>query len=217
MIHFLLAILALITLSISLSLIISGVKKRVPSCYKIGGVLLAISILAVVCYFMNWSIPMIVIFGLAGTVLTHIGSSAENYPESLDVGILECFLGIMLYVASFYYWYQSGWYLSLAICSWLISCIYLINIMQAEKGVIPKISIILSIIFAAFTVFVWYMHNLNGIVIFMSGCIGSLLLNIVWNSSVVKKWQGLTRIIWSYEFHNSFLNNVSYFYFIIHS
>ena len=187
MIHFLLAILALIALSISLVLIVSGVKKRVPSCYKIGGVLLAISIFTAVCYFMNWLIPMIVIFGLAGTTLIYLGSSDEDYPESFSVGVLESSLGMMFYAVSFYYWYQSGWYLSLAICSWLISCMYLINIMQAERKVIPKISIVLSIIFAAFAVFVWYMQNLDGIIIFMAGCIGSLLLNIVWNSSVVKK------------------------------
>ncbi len=217
MIDILLSILALIALSISLPLIVAGIKKKVPSCYKIGGSLLMISIFTAVCYFFNWPIPMIVIFGLAGTILTYIGSSAEDDPKAFSVGVLDCFLGIMLYIASFYYWYQSGCYLSLAIFSWLISCIYLINIMQAEKGVTPKISIVLSIIFAAFATFLWYTHNLDGITIFMSGCIGSLLLNIIWNSLVVKKWQGLTRIIRSYESHDSFLNNANYFYFMIHS
>ena len=74
----LLSIVACVVTIISVVLIAVGVKNKVNSCSEMGGIILLVSILMGACYFLNWIIPLIIIFGLLGTIFTFMGTSKDE-------------------------------------------------------------------------------------------------------------------------------------------
>lgn len=164
----------------ALFLLIEGVTKGVPSCYKTGGVMILIPVFVVVGYLINWLFPLVFIYGILGVIMTMMGTFGENDAETFKMGIVFCIIGVIFYIISFYYWYQSGWYTSLAFTTFTLCCLSLINSMQCDSNRKPVLSLSMSLLFVIITAYVWITTEIDIVMVCVGGVIVSLLLKALW-------------------------------------
>lgn len=163
---------------LSLYLLIEGLMKKVPSCHKVGGTILLVSLFAVWCYFLNWALPLVLIFGIAGCIFASMGTYGEDDTENFTMGLGFCIVGAIFYIISFYFWYQSGWYTSLAFTTFILCCLSYINSMQ--KKYVPVLSLLMSIFFMVVTAYVWRTEEVSIPLVCIGGGITSLILKACW-------------------------------------
>ena len=164
---------------LSLYLLVEGLMKKVPSCHKVGGTILLVSLFAVWCYFLNWALPLVLIFGIAGCIFASMGTYGEDGTENLKMGLGFCIIGMIFYILSFHFWYQSGWYTSLASTTFILCCLSYIN--STQKKHIPALSLLMSIFFMAVTAYVWRTAEVSILLVCIGGGILSLILKACWN------------------------------------
>jgi len=198
----LLSIVAFIVAVISIALIVVGVKNRVNSCTTMGGTILSVSILMVLCYFLNWIIPLIIIFGLIGTIFTFMGTSKDEEENISNFGIIYCILGLLFYFISFYYWYKGGWYTSMGIALCSLISITFINVILCKKGYIPLFSIAVCVLISLATIYVWMFLKLNGILIITSGFAIGIIIQSIWRLIYRESWKPKIKKR-SYVYHDS--------------
>ena len=183
----LLSIVACVVTIISVVLIAVGVKNKVNSCSEMGGIILLVSILMGACYFLNWIIPLIIIFGLLGTIFTFMGTSKDEEETISKLGIIYCTLGLIFYFISFYYWYQGGWYTSMGIALFTLISITFINVISCEKNCFPLFSIVVWWIFSLATYYVWMFLKPDGILILTVGTLLGITIQAIWRLTYGKK------------------------------
>lgn len=175
----LLCIMALIATVSSLLLILLGMKNEVVSCTGVGAKLLIVTAIATVCYFTEWTIPFIIIMGIAGTIFTLLGIS-ETEIDYVKSSIGYCIVGMLFYFISFYFWYQEGWYTSMTIALWFLSCMSLIYVICFD-GSTPMSACVLFILFASASICMWIVYNLSA-TIFIWGTLLSILVSIIYHA-----------------------------------
>ena len=185
----LLSIVAFLVTLVSISLIVVGVKNKVNSCSIIGGTILSIFILMVLCYFLNWIIPLILVFGLIGTIFTFMGTSKDEEENISKFGIIYCVLGLLFYFISFYYWYKGGWYTSMGIALCSLISITFINVILCKKDCIPLFSIAVCVLISLATIYVWMFLELNGILILISGIVIGIIIQSIWRLIYRESWK----------------------------
>jgi len=166
---------------ISIALILIGAKKKVNSCLSIGVITLLITAIAVVSYFFDWYIPLIIIFGTAGMMFTSMGTYGENSKDYTRIGLIQSVVGVVFLLIAFYYWYQGGWYTSLGIATCLTSVIFFLNGAQNVSDHLPILSLSVGVLFALITIYLWIFLELNGHVVFIGGFLGGLFLKAMWS------------------------------------
>ena len=165
---------------ISLYLFIEGITKKVPSCYAIGGIALLISVFTAVCQLFDWLIPVIVIFGILGVSITLMGASGEQGKDTLKMGIRFCVIGLILCLISFYYWYVSGWYTSMAIVTCMLSYICIHNAIKGINDYVPRLSISLLLLFASITIYVCVAHRIDIPFVLLLGVFAGIISTYIW-------------------------------------
>ena len=184
----LLSVVACVVTIISVVLIAVGVKNKVNSCSEMGGIILLVSILMGACYFLNWIIPLIIIFGLLGTIFTFMGTSKDEEETISKLGITYCALGLIFYFISFYYWYQGGWYTSMGITLCTLISITLINVMFCGgKNCFPLFSIVVCVLLSAATYYVWIFLKPDGILILTVGTLLGITIQAIWRLTYGRK------------------------------
>lgn len=177
MIIFFFIVTSLVTL-LSLYLLIEGIVKKVMSCRRVGGIMLLASMFVILCYFMHWTVPLILIFGITGFVITSIGTYGENDTEQFIMSLVFCIIGSIFYILSSYFWYQSGWYTSLAFVTFVLCCWSFINSMQKKR--IPILSLLMSIFYMVIAAYVWMTREVNVPLVCIGGGLLSLILKAGW-------------------------------------
>ena len=183
----LLSAVACIATIISIALIAVGVKNKVNSCSIMGGTILSVSILMGACYFLNWIIPLIIIFGLLGTIFAFMGTSKDEEETISKLGIIYCALGLIFYFISFYYWYQGGWYTSMGIALYTLTSITFINVISCKEKRFPLFSIVLWLLFSFATIYVWMFLKPDGTLILILGTVIGIIIQVVWRLTYGRK------------------------------
>ena len=179
--NILLSFVACIVAIVSIALIAVGVKNKVNSCSVMGGTILSVSILMGACYFLNWIIPLIIIFGLLGTVFTFMGTSKDEEETISKLGIIYCTLGLIFYFISFYYWYKGGWYTSMGIALYALISITFINILFCKKNCFPLVSIAVWVLVSLATLYACMFLKLNcGTFVLIVGTVIGIIIQTIW-------------------------------------
>lgn len=178
--NILLCIVATVVTLVSLYLIVEGLIQGASNYYRLGGIILFVTIFAAVSYFLGWVIPIIVIFGLSGVAITLMGASGEQESDTLKIGGIFCSIGLLFCTIAFYYWYKSGWYLSMSIATCALSYICIMNALKCKRNYIPRYSASLTLLFTGITIYMCIVHEINIILILLVGVFVGIILKYIW-------------------------------------
>jgi len=172
-------IVAFIAVIISLSLIVIGQRKKVPSCTNIGLWIFAISVLVIVFHFMELFVPLSIIFIILGTISILMGTATDGEQQGISQsGMFYCFMGLVFYSISYYYLYVCRFYTIIAIISFAFACVSFVNMIRCKKN--PVLSCFICLIFILTTACFLKIFSLNGLVILLVGSVIGLFLQGCW-------------------------------------
>lgn len=175
-----LSILGAIVAFLGILALLVGFLKDVRSIKIIGLSLLTILVASVCFYLVGWIIPLILVIGGFATLFLLLGTSGEDSNDSFYFGIVYMIIGFYLFFNVFLLWYSTGHYTSMAFAAWFFCITLLINAMHCNKDYVPILSMISSVLFALLTIYMWMLHNLDGMPIFWSGFFGAIFARTLW-------------------------------------
>ena len=172
-----LLILAILAIAVSLFQIGAGIREKDLGLLKIGGGILISTLVLAVFYFLGWTIPIIVVFGILGSLCAFLGIAGEEDANFQDVGVIYGIISIVLYFVCFYYWYQEAAYLSMEVSLLILFTILIIHAFTG-KG-IPFISSTMLLMCAYSFIYVARRHNIDIVHVLIVGELLSLYLYII--------------------------------------